>query len=59
VPYLAQRDDAATAAVKRGSLPIETEFTYDLARFISFRLSARERVRRIRRTELAAHPTEP
>ena len=32
-------------------MAIETEFTYDLARFISFRdLSECERVRRIRRT---------
>ena len=35
----------------------ETEFTYDLARFISFRdAEACERVRRIRRSELATHP---
>ena len=38
-------------------MAIETEFTYDLARFISFRdLSACDRVRRIRRSELATHP---
>ena len=57
MPDLAERDDAAPTAVKGGSLATETEFTYDLARFISFRdLSACERVRRIRRSELAAHP---
>ena len=38
-------------------MAIETEFTYDLARFISFRdLAECERVRRIRRSELAEHP---
>ena len=35
----------------------EIEFAYDLARFISFRdRAACERVRRIPRTELTAHP---
>ena len=38
-------------------MAIETEFAYDLARFISFRdLAACERVRRIPRNELTAHP---
>ncbi|MBA2384817.1 MAG: hypothetical protein H0V68_09190, partial [Actinobacteria bacterium] len=38
-------------------MAIETEFTYDMARFISFHdLPACERVRRIRRSELTAHP---
>ena len=38
-------------------MAIETEFTYGLAQFISFRdLSACERVRSIRRSELAEHP---
>ena len=52
-----QRHDAAPTAVKGVSMAIETEFAYDLARFISFRdLAACERVRRIPRNELTAHP---
>ena len=52
-----ERDDPAPTAVKGGSLTTESEFTYDLARFISFRdRAACDRVRRIRRSELATHP---
>ena len=57
MPHLAPRDDKEALALKGEDVAIDVAFDYSLADFISFRnREACERVRRIKRSELARHP---